>query len=84
MKDKIDELKERIIMLPKPSGKYGYTECDIYKLCEAKSIPPEKFWQAFGVNTITQHEGKSNYYECDVERALHKLGDKDGKFHMWD
>jgi len=69
----------------KPTGQYGYTEKDIKKLCKEKSIPINLFWKAFSVNTVAiDDNGDNNYYSCDVETALYKLGDKDGRDHLWD
>ncbi|KKK81548.1 hypothetical protein LCGC14_2812340 [marine sediment metagenome] len=69
----------------KPSGEYGFTPNDIKKLCKGKGIPIKVFFHAFGINTCAlDKNGVTNYYLCDVERALYELGDKDGVFHLWD
>ena len=72
-------------MLPKPSGKYGYTTNDLAEILRDKNIPIKWFWDVFGVNTAAvDDKGRTNYYVYDVEKALYKLKDKDGKSYQWD
>jgi hypothetical protein len=73
-------------MLPKPKHKYGYTSVEIEQICKLRGVTTKKFWDNHGVNTCAMSkDGKTIYhYICDVERTLHKLGAKDGKFHPWD
>jgi hypothetical protein len=72
-------------MLPEPKGQYGYTKQELQQICVDRGITFKKFNSVFGVNTVAiDDNGEINYYECDVERTLYKLGHKDGKFHMWD
>jgi hypothetical protein len=33
---------------------------------------------------MVEKDGSLIYYVCDVERALHILGNKDGVDHIWD
>lgn len=69
--------------LPKPAGKYGYTAKQIRKICRVRKIHHKTFSKAFGVNTCALDNGEPNYYACDIELALYKLG-KGGKHHEWD
>lgn len=70
--------------LPKPKDKRGYTTEEINLICKERKISNKRFNDAFGVNTCG-YDGKTCYfYPCDVERALYNLGNKDGKFHIWD
>ena len=43
--------KSKIVKLPKPKNRRGYTDEEILKLCKDLSININKFWKAFGVNT---------------------------------
>jgi hypothetical protein len=72
--------------LPKPSGTYGYTDQDIAEICSIYDITEEQFGVAFGCgNTCAiDEQGRTNYYVCDVERALYNLGHPEGRFHVWD
>ena len=72
-------------MLPYPNSKYGYTKEEVLAICRERKIHHAKFWKAFGVNTcMVEKDGSLIYYVCDVERALHILGNKDGVDHIWD
>jgi hypothetical protein len=72
-------------MLPKPKDKHGYTTEEIDLLCQKYKISRKKFSNAFGINTcMIAKDGTVRYYRVDVERALWKLGIKDGKYHEWD
>jgi hypothetical protein len=72
--------------LPKPYGKYGYTERQINNICRKLCIEIETFWKAFGRNTVTfDSMGRCNFYPCDVQTALFKLTKgKIGKNNGWD
>jgi hypothetical protein len=72
--------------LPKPNHKHGYPQSQLDVILKELGINKKKFGKAFGVNTCGIHEktGETIYYVCDVERALHMLGHKLGKFHIWD
>jgi len=72
-------------MLPKPKNPLGYTSKELQNICKDRNIKFEDFNKAFGRNTCAMTpKGIVLYYPCDVERALYKLGNKDGKFHEWD
>lgn len=72
-------------MLPKPKDPMGYTDKELRSICRGEKILFRIFNKAFGINTCgIAKNGTSRYYVCDVERALYKLGNKNGKFHEWD
>ena len=72
-------------MLPKPEHDSGYTQKQIKEICAERGITDDEFEEAFGVNTCLLDDKLGViYYPCDVERALYKLGKKDGKYHLWD
>jgi len=72
-------------MLTDPKDPLGYTHKEILSICRERKIHHKKFWKTFGVNTVTMGvDGKSRYYKCDVERALHILRKIDGVNHLWD
>ena len=71
-------------MLPKSKSKLGYSKKEIREICKARKIKLSDFWKQFGVNTVALENGSMRYYTCDVERALYRLGCKDGKNHLWD
>lgn len=71
--------------LPKSKDKFGYSKEEIELICKERNIKLNKFWIAFGVNTVSvAKDGTSRYYQCDVERALYLLKNKDGQYHLWD
>lgn len=72
-------------MLNLPKDPRGYTIQELRQICKERKIPFYKFDNAFGVNTaIMAEDGTPRYYRCDVERALWRLKDKDGRYHDWD
>lgn len=72
-------------MLPEPDLKYGHSKEQVLRICRERGIHYKKFWSAFGVNTCAiDEEGRTCFYTCDIERALYKLGCKDGVYHLWD
>jgi hypothetical protein len=71
--------------LPKPKHRLGYPISQVKDILKKLNISWEQFGGAFGVNTYAiSKKGEPIYYECDVERALWKLGHKLGKYHLWD
>ena len=71
--------------LPKPKHRLGYDDKEIRRICKERKVTYNKFWEAFGVNTVAVAEdGKCRYYPCDVEKALFQLGKKDGVDLPWD
>ena len=73
------------MLLPKPKNPRGYTNEEIKAICRERKIHHKTFNKAFGCNTCCSDEkGNTIFYTCDVERALHKLGHKDGIYHEWD
>ncbi len=72
-------------MLPTPKDPDGYTKEEILAICRERKIHYRTFWKVFGCNTcLLAKDNTIRYYQCDVERALCELGNKDGKFHEWD
>ena len=72
-------------MLKPSKDPLGYTSEEISKICKERKISSNKFWEAFGINTVAiSKDGSYRYYRCDVEKALWTLKHKDGKFHLWD
>lgn len=72
-------------MLKPSKDPLGYINSEIESICKDRNIDIDKFWEAFGVNTVAVgKDGKSRYYKCDVEKALWILNAKDGQFHLWD
>ena len=72
--------------LPKPKDPRGYTNKEIHDICKERKISESKFNVVFGCNTCA-YDAKTKkvyFYVCNVLRALHNLGHKDGKFFMWD
>ena len=77
--------KTKLDILDPSKDPLGYTDKEIRDICKERGIPPKEFNKAFGVNTVAVgKDGKSRYYQCDVERALYRLGRAGGKFHLWD
>lgn len=71
--------------LPKPHSRLGYSKTEISRILHKLKIGSEKFWEAFGVNTVAcTKKGYYRYYKCDVERALYNLGSSSGIYHAWD
>ena len=70
--------------LPKPLHEYGYPSSQLDLILKELKIDKDLFADSFGVNTCVLDKGELIYYVCDVERALHQLGHKLGKFHLWD
>jgi hypothetical protein len=72
--------------LPKPNHEYGYPPSQIKEILRKLNIDEKDFGKACGVNTmmLDKETGEAILYECDMERALWKLGHKLGKYHMWD
>ena len=72
-------------MLPKSKNKHGYTRVEMDTICEQYGITKAKFYKTLGINTgMIDKKGNFLTYSCDVERALHQLGIKDGVYHPWD
>jgi hypothetical protein len=72
-------------MLPKPKGEFGYTAKELKQICKERGISFKKFDLNFGINTVAvDKNGEINYYPIDVENTLYALGNKDGRFHLWD
>ena len=71
--------------LPKSKDKLGYSIEEIRNICKKRNITNKAFNKAFGINTCSLgKDGFPRYYRCDVERALYYLGNKDGKYYLWD
>lgn len=72
-------------MLQNPRDPDGYTKEEVLSICRERKIHHRKFWKVFGVNTcVMAEDGTLRYYKCDIERALHILGNRDGVDHIWD
>jgi len=72
--------------LPEPLHEYGYPISQLRQILKDLNISDKDFDDSFGVNTCTFDEKFEEViiYQCDVERALYKLGHKFGKYHEWD
>ena len=71
--------------LPKPKHRLGYPERQLKEILKKLNIGENEFNKAFGVNTMSvSKSGELIFYKCDVEKALHNLRHKLGKWHMWD
>lgn len=71
--------------LPKPLHEYGYTKDQVKEIYRSRKIHYKTFWKAFGVNTCMRDEKLGTiFYPCDIERALYKLRQPGGKFHLED
>ena len=72
-------------MLMSSKSRMGYTSKELDKIVKYYGIEKDTFNKALGINTCAiDKKGNVLTYRCDVERALYKLGIKDGVFHTWD
>ena len=71
--------------LPKPKHKLGYPISQVKDILKKLNISWEQFANAFGVNTCALNKkGETIIYKCDLECTLYRLGNKLGKYHLWD
>lgn len=81
----ITKSKIKGYVLPSPDAPYGHTQEQVERICKDLGIDLDLFWTAWGVNTVAIDDlGRTNYYTCDIEKALWKLKQPGGKFHLWD